>query len=193
MSRRRVSLALVALLLASAVPARADDLATVRAKVQTAMQSTKSFVVTTTAMTGFSVTMTFVAPDRYHSVLSYSGTTRDVVLVGPIAYVSSDGQVYRKVDAPPEVIAAEAQLRSVPVDQVLPDKTAGGKTYGAFATTSAGPQKDQHLTCSYDKKTYRVAECSNEGLALTFSRYDDPANTVVIPANVASPAPAPGK
>jgi hypothetical protein len=189
MSRHRASLALVALLLGSAAPARADDLATVRTKVQSAMQSTKSFVVATTATTGFTVTMTFVAPDRYHSVLNYSGTSRDVVLVGPIAYVSSDGQVYRKVDAPPEVIAAQAQLRNVPVDQVLPDRTAGGKTYGAFATTSAGPQKDQHLTCSYDKKTYRVAECSNEGLSLTFSRYDDPANTVTIPTNVTTPAP----
>jgi hypothetical protein len=189
MSSRRASLALVALLLGTAVPARADDLATVRTKVQTAMQSAKSFVVATTASTGFTVTMTFVAPDRYHSVLNYSGTSRDVVLVGPIAYVSSDGQSYRRVDAPAEVVAAQAQLRNVPVDEVLPDKVAGGKTYGAFATTSAGPQKDQHLTCSYDKKTYRLAECSNEGLSLTFSRYDDPANTVVVPANVTVPAP----
>jgi hypothetical protein len=187
---RRASLALVALLLGSGLPARADDLATVRAKVQTAMQTVKSFVVSTTASTGFTVTMTFVAPDRYHSVLNYNGTARDVVLVGPIAYVSSDGGAYRKVDAPPEVIAAQSQLRNVPVDQILPDRIAGGTAYGAFSTTSAGPQKDQHLICSYDKRTYRVTQCSNEGLALTFSRYDDPANAVAIPAGI---APGPGK
>ena len=185
---RLVPLALVAVLAAS-VPARADDLATVRAKVASAMQSAKSFVVTTTATTGFKVTMTFVAPDRYHSTLAYNGASPDVVLVGPVAYVSGNaGQPYRKTDAPPEVIAAQSHLRDVPVEQVLPDKTAGGKTWGRFATTSAGPQKDQRLICTYDKLTYRINDCSNEGLTLTFTRYDDPANAVTIPTNLATPA-----
>jgi hypothetical protein len=188
MRSRPVSLGLLALLAAACVPARADDLATVRTKIAGAMQSAKSFVVTTTAATGFSVTMTFAAPDRYHSSLAYNGATRDVVLVGPVAYVSADGGQYRKTDAPPEVLAAQAHFREVPVDQVLPDKAAGGKTWGQFSTTSAGPQKDQHLTCTYDKKTYRINDCSNEGLTLTFTRYDDPANVVTIPANLATPA-----
>ncbi|MEA2690221.1 MAG: hypothetical protein QOD51_2828, partial [Candidatus Eremiobacteraeota bacterium] len=150
MDRRLVPLALLALLAAAPPAARAGDLATVRSKVGAAMASAKSFVVTTTAATGFSVTMTFVAPDRYHSSLAYNGTT-DVVLVGPVAYVSSDGRAYRKTAAPPEVIAAQSQLREVPVDNVLPDKIAGGKTWGQFTTTSAGPQKDQRLICTYDK------------------------------------------
>jgi hypothetical protein len=188
MDRRVFPLALLALLAAAPVAARADDLATVRSKIGAAMQSAKSFVITTTASTGFTVTMTFAAPDRYHSSLVYNGTNRDVVLVGPVAYISSDGGAYRKTDAPPEVLAAQAQLRDVPVDQVLPDKTAGGKTWGQFATTSAGPQKDQHLVCTYDKKTYRINDCSNEGLSMTFSRYDDPLNVVTIPANLAPPA-----
>jgi hypothetical protein len=189
MSRRLSSLALAAVLTGSALPAGAQDLATVRARVQGAMQGAKSFVVATSATTGFTVTMTFVAPDRYHSALVYGGTSRDVVLVGPVAYVSADRKTYRKVDAPPDVIAAQAQLRAVPVDEVLPDKMAGGVAYGQFATTSAGPQKDQRLICSYDKKTYRLTECSNEGLMLTFSRYDDPANVVVIPTNLAPAVP----
>jgi len=117
----------------------------------------------------------------------YDGANPDVVMIGPIAYVSSaDGtQRYRKTDAPPEVIAAQAHLLDIPADQVLSDKTAGGKTWGQFSTTSAGPPKDQRLTCTYDKKTYRLTECSNEGMMLTFSRYDDPANVVTIPANIA--------
>jgi hypothetical protein len=189
MTRRLVSLALLALLAAAPTAARADDVATVRTRVGAAMHAAKSFVVTTTAATGFSVTMTFAAPDRYHSSLSYNGTSRDVVLVGPVAYISDDALTYRKTDAPPEVIAAQAQLRDVPVDQVLADKTAAGRTWGRFTTTSAGPQKDQHLTCTYDKKTYRINECSNEGLSLAFSRYDDPANVVSIPVNVVAPGP----
>ena len=184
MDRRLASLALLALLAAGPVAARADELSTVRVKVSAAMHAAKSFVVTTTAATGFSVTMTFAAPDRYHSTLAYNGQSRDVVLIGPVAYVS-DGAAYRKTDAPPEVVAAQTQLRDVPVDQVLPDQTAAGRNWGQFATTSAGPQKDQHLTCTYDKKTYRINDCSNEGLTLTFSRYDDPTNIVSVPANLA--------
>src|ERR1700737_2206286 len=129
MDRRLVPLALLALLAAAAAPARADDLPTVRGKIGAAMAAVKSFVVTTTASTGFTVTMTFVAPDRYHSSLAYNGTT-DVVLVGPVAYISNDLRTYRKTDAPPEVIAAQAQLRDVPVDNALPDKAAGGRTWG---------------------------------------------------------------
>jgi hypothetical protein len=184
MDRRVFSLALLALLAAAPAAANAEDAATVGARITAAMQSAKSFVVTTTASTGFSVTMTFVAPDRYHSALVYNGATRDVVLVGSSAYVSEGGGQYRKLDAPPEVVAAERQMREIPVERVLPDKLAGGTAWGRFATTSSGMQKDQHLICSYDKRTYRVAECSNEGLTLLFSRYDDPANAVAVPANV---------
>ena len=174
MFRRLVPLALAAVLAALSAPARADDLSTVRAKVAAAMQGAKSFVVTTTASTGFTVTLTFVAPDRYHSALVYGGGTRDIVLVGPVAYVSADGgQTYRKTDTPPSV---------------LDDKVVAGKTWGRFATTAAGPEKDQHLNCTYDKKTYRLNDCVNEGFSLVFSRYDDPANVVAIPA-LASPAP----
>jgi hypothetical protein len=184
MERRLFPLALLALLAATSAGARADDASAVGARVTAAMESAKSFVVTTTASTGFSVTMTFVAPDRYHSALAYNGLNRDVVLVGSSAYVSEGGGVYRKTDAPAEVVAAGRQLREIPVERVLPDRTAGGTTWGRFATTSSGGQKVQHLICSYDKKTYRVAECSNEGLTLMFSRYDDPANAVSVPANV---------
>ncbi|MBV8367714.1 MAG: hypothetical protein JO036_02105 [Candidatus Eremiobacteraeota bacterium] len=189
MLRRLVPLALAAFLAVPSAPARADDLATVRAKVAGAMQGAKSFVVTTTASTGFTVTLTFVAPDRYHSSLAYGGGTRDIVLIGPVAYVSADGgQSYRKTDTPPAVLEAQSQLRNVPVDQLLPDKVLAGKSWGQFATTAAGPEKDQHLTCTYDKKTYRLNDCVNEGFSLVFSRYDDPANVVTIPT-VASPAP----
>ena len=191
MRHRLVPLALLALLTTAVAPAGAQDAAPVRKQVAGAMQAAHSFVVTTTAITGFTVTMTYAAPDRFHSTLAYNGATRDVVLVGATAYISSDGgQSYRKTDAPSEVVTAQAQLRDVPVDQVLPDKVLGGKTWGQFATNSAGPQRDQHLICTYDKKTFRISDCTSEGLNLTFSRYDDPANVVTIPTNLTTPAPA---
>ena len=77
---------------------------------------------------------------------------------------------------------AQAQLLDVAVDRLLPDITAGGATWGSFVTTAAGPQKDQRLTCVYDKATYRVGVCKNDGLTMSFSRYDDPTNVVTVPA-----------
>jgi hypothetical protein len=182
MKHRVVPLALLALLAAYPAAARADDVAALRGKIAAAMQAAKSYVVTTTASTGFSVTTTFVAPDRFHSSLAYGTTTRDVILIGAFAYVSEDGHGYQKIAAPPSVLGAQAQLGAVPVDAVLPDKTAGGKTWGRFVTTSAGPQKDQRLTCTFDKVTYRINDCSNEGMTMTFTRYDDPQNVVAPPA-----------
>ena len=182
----RRSVVLLALLSALPVAGRADELADVRERVQASMQWARSYVVTTTSATGFSVTTTFVAPDRYRSALSYSGAMRDIVLIGDTAYVSDDGgRTYRKTPAPPEILAAQAQLHDVPVDRVLPDKLIGGKVWGRFTTVASGPQKDQYLICAYDKRTYRIHDCSNGGMTLTFSRYDDPANVVTVPPNVA--------
>ena len=175
-------------LLAAALPARADDLATVNAKVAGAMHAAKSFVLTTTT-SGFTGTMTFVAPDRYHTSLAYGGTTYEVVVIGRDGYVSANGSAYRKVDTPPQFLQTQVQLRDVPVDAVLPDTTVDGTAYGRFATTSAGPQHDQHLTCTYDKKTYRIARCANDALTIGFGKYDDPANAVAVPATAAAAHP----
>jgi hypothetical protein len=171
---------------AAVIPAAAcaDDLALVRAKIASAMHGAKSFVVTTSASTGFDVTLTFVAPDRFHSTLAYAGTTRDIVLIGTTAYVSTGGGPYEKQPAPPEVTSMQAQILDVPVDRLLPDIDAGGKTWGTFVTTSSGPVKNQQLYCTYDKASYRLGGCTNRGFKMTFSRYDDPANVVNVPANV---------
>jgi hypothetical protein len=183
MIRRLAPLALVALLAAGTAAARADDdVATVRAKIAAAMTAAKSFVVTTSAATGMTGTMTFVAPNLYHSAVVFNRVRRDVVMVGATAYISEDdGRTFRKVAAPPELVAAQAELRAVPVDRLLPDKVNGSKTWGQFATSSGGPEKDQQLTCTYDKTTFRIASCANAGLLLGFSRYDDPTNVVNVP------------
>ncbi len=183
MIRRLALLALAVLLAAGTAPARADDdITAVRAKIAAAMTAAKSFVVTTSAATGMTGTMTFVAPNLYHSAVVFNRVRRDVVLVGAVAYMSEDdGHTYRKVAAPPELISAQAEMRAPPVDKLLPDKVVNAKTWGQFATSSGGPEKDQPLTCTYDKTTYRVGICSNAGLLLAFSRYDDPTNVVIVP------------
>ncbi len=191
MRHRRALLALVGLVagmvpLAGTLPARADNLAAVRVKIAAAMRGAKSFVLTTTT-SGFDGAMTYVAPDRYHTSLSYGGKSYEVIVIGKEGYVSADGSPFRKVDAPPEFLQTQVQLRDVPVDAMLPDTTQNGTTYGQFATTSAGPQHDQRLTCTYDKKTYRIARCANDALTIGFGKYDDPANAVSAPGRIAAP------
>ncbi len=176
---RRLAVALSLLALAP-LAASADDLPTVRERVDVAMQSTISFVVTTVASTGFTVTTTFVAPDRYRSTLTYGGTRTDVIIIGRNAYVNHGGAAYEKADLPKDVLA-QVQAWNIPVDRLLPDRIVAGVARGRFLTTARGPQKDQQLTCTYDKTNYRISECSNEGMTLTFSRYDDPANAVNLP------------
>lgn len=187
MVRRWVPLALASLLAAAAVaPARADDAAdAVRTKIAAAMTAAKSFVVTTSAATGMTGSMTFVAPNLYHSAVVFNRSRRDVILVGTSGFVSDDdGQTYRKFQPPAEMVSAQAELRAIPVDRLLADKTVGAKVWGQFATSSGGPEKDQQLTCTYDKTTFRIGQCSNSGLVMSFSRYDDPGNVVDIPTLV---------
>ena len=191
MRHRLAVLTAAALLPALCAAASAqDNLATVRTKVPAAMQAAKSFVATATSPNGFNVTTTYVAPDRYHSVLNYNGSAYDVVLVGPTAYLSANGNPYTAMQAPPQVMAVQQELHNMPVDSVDPDTTVGGLTYGQFETTQAGPQHDQHLTCSYDKTTFRIVRCTGTALTLAFSRYDDPSNAVTVPSNVSVPPAA---
>jgi hypothetical protein len=185
---RTIPLVLASVLAAAPLAASADDVGVVRGRIQAAMHGARSMVVTTSASTGFDVAMTFVAPDRFHSVLAYGGVTRDVVLIGRTAYVSTAGGPYEAAEPPAEVLAMEAQLLDIPVDRLLPDITAGGKTWGSFVTTSTGPKKDQRLYCTYDRATYRIGVCKNEGFTMSFSRYDDPANVVNVPAKGSAPA-----
>ncbi|HEX3469129.1 MAG TPA: hypothetical protein VHT05_13705 [Candidatus Elarobacter sp.] len=183
---RWAPLALASLLAATISPARADDASdAVRAKIAAAMSAAKSFVVTTSAATGMTGSMTFVAPNLYHSAVVFNRARRDVILVGTTGFMSEDdGQTYRKFEPPAEMVSAQAELRAIPVDRLLADKTVGGKVWGQFATSSGGPEKDQQLTCTYDKATFRIGQCSNPGLVMSFSRYDDPSNVVVVPTLV---------
>lgn len=183
----RYSAGMLALLAAMALPASADDAAGLRARVSAAMQSTHSFLLATTMTSGLAGTMTYVAPDRYHTVVAYGGSNYDVVIIGQSAYVSTNGGAYSPMPVPSGFVETQMQLRNVPVESLLPDTTVAGVTYGQFATTSAGPQHDQHLSCTYDKTTYRVVRCANPSVTVSFSHYDDPTNVVVVP-----PPPTPG-
>ena len=171
--------------------AAADDVTAVRTKVRAAMGAAKSFVADAKLTSGYALQTTFVAPDRFHSTVQFNGRSTEVYLIGSQGYIGAPDGSFRAVTAPPDFVATQRQLVDVPVDAVLADQTAGGVTYGRFTSTSAGPQHDQRVTCSYDKKTYRLAHCENASFSVGFSHYDDPANVVVAPAVAPAPAATP--
>jgi hypothetical protein len=89
---------------------------------------------------------------------------------------------------------------------ILPDRDDAGGAVGVVqlemalpavpGTASVGPPIA--MTCEYDKLTYRVRSCANQRMSMSFTKYNDPSNTVELPAGAAgavllvrkTPAPA---
>jgi len=158
---------LAALLLGSvAAAARADASADVQAKIDGAMASAKSFVVVTS-----------------YPAVAVAASTTDVIVVGDTSYSSKNGAPFDKAPLAPGSANRFTAAGSVKVGSLRPDVTAAGVTYGAF-TTTLPLGADVTITCTYDKKTFRLARCENADVTRIYSAYDDPNNTVDVPANV---------
>lgn len=185
--------ALVAALLASVgVPARADVAADVQKKIDAALKTSKSFVVTTRYPTqAYVSTLVVVAPDRARLAVAIAANTTDVVTVGATSYSSKNGAPFEKAAVSAEGGTPVAPSGSVKVGALRADVTIDGVSYGAFETTLplGAPVT---LTCAYDKKTFRLARCANKDVTRTYGGYDDPKNVVELPKNIAE-APAGGK
>jgi hypothetical protein len=173
-----------ALLLGSvAAPARADVSADVQTKVDGAMQSAKSYVVTTSyPAQAYSATLVYVAPDRSRVAVAIAARTTDVITVGNTSYSSKNGTPFEKAPVLPDESARLKSIGRVKVGAIRPDITTGGVTYGAFETTvPLGAAVT--LTCMYDKKSFRLARCVNNEVTQTYNHYDDPINVVEMPKN----------
>jgi hypothetical protein len=168
---------------AFAAPARAEDAAGVQSKVDAAMKSVKSFVVTTLyPAQAYSSTFVYVAPDRTRTAVAIAANTTDVVTVDGTSYSSKNGAPYEKAPLTPEQIARVRAAGSVKVTVLHPDVVVDGVTYGTFDTT-VPLGAEVTLTCNYDKKSFRLARCSNADVTQTYKSYDDPKNTIDAPTN----------
>ncbi len=156
--------------------------ADVQSKIDGAMKSAKSYVVTTRyPAQSYSSTLVYVAPDRYRVAVAVAATTTDVITVGATSYSSKNGAPFEKAPVSPEETERIKLISVVKVAAAHADVTVDGVTYGAFDTappagTSAG------LTCTYDKKSYRLVRCANADWTQSFDDYDDPKNVVDVPA-----------
>lgn len=177
-------LALTALsVVCAASPARADDRADVQHKVSAALKASKSFVATTLIpAAGASTISVFVAPDRVKTDVAYGTNATTVIVVGSDSYTSRNGGPFEKAEVPPNVLVQLKSLTEVNVLGIAPDVLESGARFGAFTTVVGGPMTVT-LTCTYDKKTYRLAKCASDQIIQTFARYDDPKNVVEPPAS----------
>lgn len=189
---RRAALAVI-LVSAASAPAVADGSADLQMKVDGALKSAKSFVVTTRyPAQNYSATLVYVAPDRSRATVAVNANTTDVVTVGQTIYSSKNGAPFEKSALPAETGPRPPGPGSVKVTAVHADITSAGTTYGAFVTVvPLGTLVS--LTCTYQKKTYRLVRCANEDVSQTYEGYNDPANVVDVPQNAidAPPTAAP--
>jgi hypothetical protein len=175
------SIAAVLLWSVAGAPARANDAADLQAKVAAALMAAKSFVMTMTmvpnamAPKGLTSKVTFVAPDRYHTLDAIAGETHEEITIGRTIYVSTNGARYRKDSVPPDIVAENLKIYLyVNVASVLPDRTQDGKTFGAYTSMIPVGGEPKAFTCTYDRQTYLPATCSNELVTMVYSGYDDP-------------------
>jgi hypothetical protein len=186
---QRSLIATTVLLGAVAAPARADMTSDVQLKVDAAMKSAKSFVVTTLyPAQAYSATLVHVAPDRSRVVVAVAATTTDIVTVGGTSYSSKNGAPFEKAALSADASARVHTFGDVKVGAIDADVTIDGVTYGAFETTFP-LGADITLRCTYEKKSFRLVRCANGDVTQTYSGYNDPQNVVEPPTNVVD-APA---
>ena len=188
------------LVAAGTVPAVADDDAGLRAKVNAAMAGVRAMQIRFTAGNGATgIAAVLPHPERMKVQFSMGPASLEVYEV--------DGFMYRSVNGGPwskSRLGSGANLfaftRSFDVRATVkagPDDTEDGVRYGTFTVDEpsvfaegAGPGAAT-IDCSYDKATYRLHRCANNGVTMTYGDYDDPKLTVELPAAAAAASAAP--
>ncbi len=172
--------------------AQADSLVDLQAKLDGAFKGARSYVVTTSypAQT-YASTIVYVAPDRTRVAVAVSANTTEIVTIGKMTYRSRNGEPFERSATSADSGPRPPGVGRIKVTGLHADVRTGGVTYGAFETT-VPLGKLLTLTCTYDKKNYRVMQCANAEVTQTYNDYDNPQNTVDAPSNaVDAPTPAP--
>ncbi|HTW85768.1 MAG TPA: hypothetical protein VMD91_16985 [Candidatus Sulfotelmatobacter sp.] len=185
---------------ARAATAPANDPSGLGARIVGALAKVQSFRLEMSGPTGSGVagTMTVEVPTKRMRLIMAGGTVVS-------ESISADGKVYTRMnggawsvhDLAPDASSDPGMVQSM-LDathiRALPDRTEDGKVLGVYQITLAPPvgttpQSIQAaMTCTYDKATYLPRTCANGFISEAFTGWNDPANTIVVPA-VSSPPP----
>jgi len=196
-------------------PGRADDAAlAVLAKINTAQASQTSWVMTTTAgASGVTSVATFVraapkAPGNPFAgvavkVETAAGSiTIDTYIVDSTLYLSLNGSPWQKKALNTDQFKMytgsllDGFKEHPPAATLQPDRVDGGISYGdvrvvmqtpasMLAAMPAAP-KSLTLECMYDKASFLMHECDTDQFTVAYSKFNDPANSVVLPAAAAN-------
>ncbi len=178
---RRFGLSLL-LVCAGSSAAQADGMSDLQKKLDGALKSAKSFVISTRyPAQAYASSLTFVAPNRTRVSVAVAATTTDVITIGQTLYSSKNGAPFEKSPVgQPSGAPPPAVVGSVKVSALEPDITVEGVTYGAFDTI-VSLDKPVTLACRYTKHDFRLVRCTNGEVSQSYTSYNDPANIIEAP------------
>jgi hypothetical protein len=181
---------------AAAAPTGADDVAAITANLAAAAASINSFVLEmqVTGTTGVGGSMTFVRPMRMKSEFVIGAMAVQTYFVDDVFYMHLPSNGWQKTTLeashlPPVSMNLADSLSRAKVT-VLSDRQENGATVGVIRVdtqipnsvgTPMMPSGPQHIVCSYDKQSFRLRICTNDIMTMTYTRYNDPRNSVVLP------------
>ena len=191
--------AFVASVAVIALPAGAwaQSAADIRSSMQTAVAGVKSFRMQVSSPFGGSSDATIVrTPLRMHMTASAAAMTFDTYYSDSVVYGRMGTGAWKKHHVP--MSASPDMLKTVMNGgQLTPiaDVVEAGTAYGAFKVqvdTSAIPNMPRippvTMTCTYDKKSFLIHDCKNRFITIALNGYNDPANVVTLPADLAGAA-----
>ena len=175
-----------------------DDL---HEKIRAATLKVKSFRMQMWSSAGMtSVSTVITHPLQMHMQMASGPVTMEMYIVDGYLYqrIANGGWKKQKLPAmhssPVDALGAASQAANLVRG---PDVQEGDKDYGSYrieVTTAVIPGAPAApplaLTCTYDKVTYLLHECKNPLITETFQAYNDPGNTIVIPAELSKAADA---
>lgn len=196
--------ACVFLALLAAGPAPGDDATPVLDKLRAAVRSARSFTVLFIGPLQNSISWTVVQPDRIRRVMTMMGPQpNDWIVIGHQSYDLDEDRRWHTKWQPGEAVRYNeilGMLRTGATARALPDRNENGTVMGAVDILAPenplkNPIPPYHEICTYDKTTYRLHVCTNEGRwgksSMTYENWDDPRITVQPPPGVLPPTAPP--
>ena len=170
--------------------ARADDGASLRTSVLSALAATTSFAVDLSnpqGITGNAIVQTQLGRTKVQG--SAGPHTLVLYAVGDEEYQQIDGSAWQRRKIPGGGALVIAPLSASAAVTAQPDtRDAAGMTFGAFRAVTTlpipglGTIPNVTMDCTYDKATKLLHVCTSQYATLSFHNYNDPKNVVELPA-----------
>jgi hypothetical protein len=177
----------------TAVAARADDAADLKAKLAAGLRGTTSLRVVMTLPSGTATMIVRLGSGPSHRGMAVkvqmngiaAAQTLDMYIVDGYMYQSINGSRWERRPLPDPTQAVHLGPAFGEPGQIVPqpDRVVDGVTYGAFTESPAVVPASPLTTfeCTYDKATGRLHVCESALGTMTYSGYNDPANVVELP------------